>query len=203
MIGVLKKGARRRRQYEEHLYEIAGEELLNGKQRKGLWLKALSEANFDESNAKAIYLRLRVQALDDELAEKAELTAKKPDVSTQNVPVSQVSERNTNGRTSGQTSVGKKRDSQRRRVPAFVRFFSWLMIGIFGFQILDYLFFGKDLTLSPLRFIANIYFTFSTLTISVGVAAMQLAKLVFFLFCIYRAFRVRKHHKAEKMRVAT
>jgi len=48
---------------EELLFEYVALELENGELRKGLWTKALAECNFDERNAKAKYVNLRVDAL--------------------------------------------------------------------------------------------------------------------------------------------
>lgn len=51
---------------EEELYAHVVDELYNGVRRKGLWGKALAQANGSENRAKSIYLRLRVESLKDE-----------------------------------------------------------------------------------------------------------------------------------------
>lgn len=48
---------------DEAFFEMAGEEVARGTIRKGLWVKAMSEALGDEKVASSIYLRLRVQAM--------------------------------------------------------------------------------------------------------------------------------------------
>lgn len=53
---------------DEAYFEMAGEEVARGTVRKGLWVKALSEALGDEKKAGAIYIRLRVHAMRQEAA---------------------------------------------------------------------------------------------------------------------------------------
>lgn len=55
---------------DEAYFEMAGEELARGSIRKGLWVKALSEALGDEKKAHAIYLRLRVESMRREAADQ-------------------------------------------------------------------------------------------------------------------------------------
>ena len=52
---------------EEMLYAEAMREIESGIRRDGLWGKAIAESDGDEKKAKAFYLKLRVQALKDEL----------------------------------------------------------------------------------------------------------------------------------------
>lgn len=56
----------------EHLYEIAAKELEVNAPRKGLYARAFSEAMGEEAKAKAIYIRLRVEQLEDTLRAQAE-----------------------------------------------------------------------------------------------------------------------------------
>lgn len=57
---------------EDWVYEKVAEEIERNDLRKGLWLKASSEAMGDDKRARAIYVRLRVRQYVDEL----ELAAK-------------------------------------------------------------------------------------------------------------------------------
>ena len=52
---------------EEKLYEIVVEEMKRNEKREGLWAKAIVEANGDRESAQAVYIKLRVQALKDEI----------------------------------------------------------------------------------------------------------------------------------------
>ena len=52
---------------EEMLYAKVAEEIQRGIRRDGLWAKAISEAELNEDKAKAIYIKLRVQSLVDEI----------------------------------------------------------------------------------------------------------------------------------------
>tara|TARA_A100001015_G_scaffold189164_1_gene210687 strand:+ start:103 stop:462 length:360 start_codon:yes stop_codon:yes gene_type:complete len=52
---------------EEMLYAEAMREIEQGLRRDGLWGKALVEGGGDEKKARGCYLKLRVQALKDEL----------------------------------------------------------------------------------------------------------------------------------------
>ena len=56
---------------EIELYELVAEEIENNQQSKGLWLKALSDSEGDLDKAKALYVKLRVQMLEDEWIEQA------------------------------------------------------------------------------------------------------------------------------------
>ena len=51
---------------EVQLYEMVAEEIANNQQSKGLWAKAFSEVGGDHEKAKALYIKLRVQMLQDE-----------------------------------------------------------------------------------------------------------------------------------------
>ena len=59
---------------EDWVYEKVAEEIERNDLRKGLWLKASSEAMGDDKKARAIYVKLRVRQFVDELelAEKIE-----------------------------------------------------------------------------------------------------------------------------------
>jgi hypothetical protein len=54
---------------EEKIYEKVYEEVASGVKREGLWFKALSESDGEETKAKALYVKLRVRSLIDELIE--------------------------------------------------------------------------------------------------------------------------------------
>ncbi len=53
------------------LYGAIAEEIAQGYRREGLWAKALTEVDFDKSKAKAIYMRMAVKVLGQELREQA------------------------------------------------------------------------------------------------------------------------------------
>lgn len=48
---------------EEHLYELAAEEIAANSIRPGLWAKAIAEADGDDAKAKARYIKLRVETM--------------------------------------------------------------------------------------------------------------------------------------------
>lgn len=48
---------------EEHLYELAAEEIANNQIRPGLWAKAIAESDGDDAKAKARYIKLRVETM--------------------------------------------------------------------------------------------------------------------------------------------
>ena len=52
---------------EEMLYAEAMREIEQGIRRDGLWGKAIADSEGDDKKAKGLYLKLRVQALKDEL----------------------------------------------------------------------------------------------------------------------------------------
>ena len=52
---------------EEMLYAEVLREIENGIRRDGLWAKALSQSNMQQDTAKALYIKLRVQSLKDEV----------------------------------------------------------------------------------------------------------------------------------------
>jgi hypothetical protein len=52
---------------EESFYELALSELEDGEVRKGIWAKSLVSSEGDEEKARAIYIKLRVESLFDEM----------------------------------------------------------------------------------------------------------------------------------------
>lgn len=48
---------------EEHLYELAAEEIAANNIRPGLWAKAIAESDGDDAKAKARYIKLRVETM--------------------------------------------------------------------------------------------------------------------------------------------
>ncbi len=52
---------------DEILYEFVAAELANSMLKQGLWTKALSDAEWDESKAKSLYVKMRVAQLRSEL----------------------------------------------------------------------------------------------------------------------------------------
>jgi hypothetical protein len=51
---------------DEKYYEAVDEEIRSGNLKRGLWFKALVQANNDETQAKVLYVKWRVQHLVDE-----------------------------------------------------------------------------------------------------------------------------------------
>lgn len=51
---------------EEQIYAQVVDELSKGQRRDGLWAKALSDSDGDETRAKALYIKYRVQSIVDE-----------------------------------------------------------------------------------------------------------------------------------------
>lgn len=58
-----------RRISDEDYYEMVAKEMQDGRIRTGLWMKALAESEGDERKAEALYLKLRVASLKNEVAE--------------------------------------------------------------------------------------------------------------------------------------
>ena len=56
---------------EEQLYALVAAELGSSMIRQGLWTKALTDSDWNESRAKALYVRMRVPQLRDELLAQA------------------------------------------------------------------------------------------------------------------------------------
>jgi hypothetical protein len=50
------------------LYDAVAEEIANGEQMRGLWFKAIADAEGDEEKAKPLYLKYRVQMIRDQAA---------------------------------------------------------------------------------------------------------------------------------------
>ncbi len=68
LIDKINKMAADARRLEESLYAIALAEVANEDIKPGLWAKAFADSRGNDAVAKAIYLKLRVQSLRDELA---------------------------------------------------------------------------------------------------------------------------------------
>jgi len=61
---------------DELLYEFVAAELSNSLLKQGLWTKALSDSNWDEPKAKALYVKMRIgQVRNELLAELAQRQA--------------------------------------------------------------------------------------------------------------------------------
>ena len=58
------------------LYELVAEELENGQQSKGLWAKALAEGEGNLEKASGLYIKLRVQMVEDQWVENERLQQK-------------------------------------------------------------------------------------------------------------------------------
>jgi hypothetical protein len=56
---------------DAHLYAHIAKEIESGLMREGLWAKALSESEFDEGKARAVYMRMAVKSLQQELRARA------------------------------------------------------------------------------------------------------------------------------------
>lgn len=59
--------AAKQRKFEDALYEAVAKEIASGVKKEGLWAKALAEAEGNDTKAKAIYMRFRVQSMKDEI----------------------------------------------------------------------------------------------------------------------------------------
>lgn len=55
---------------DEVFYEIAADEIEAGELRRGLWLKCLAESDGNDQKARAAYIRIRVEELRGEEAER-------------------------------------------------------------------------------------------------------------------------------------
>lgn len=100
---------------EEIIYGEALREMESGIRRDGLWAKALSEAGGAEGAAKARYIKLRVQALRDEvniaLSEHKKLMA-------QDVENKRQAALTYNARMKSQAEEQRKREESERRAKA-------------------------------------------------------------------------------------
>lgn len=56
---------------DTHLYAHIAKEIDSGFRREGVWAKALTECNFDEAKARAIYMRMAVKVLQKEIRDTA------------------------------------------------------------------------------------------------------------------------------------
>ena len=66
MFKKFKTNSAKSRLLEEKLYEQVLDELKLDKRRDGLWAKALAESDGSEERAQSIYIKLRVQSIQDE-----------------------------------------------------------------------------------------------------------------------------------------
>lgn len=71
LLDFLNAHSHKNSKQEELLYEFVAAELEAGSLRKGLWIKALTETGFDNARARALYIKLRIVSLQDELRESA------------------------------------------------------------------------------------------------------------------------------------
>jgi len=65
MFDYLKKKAIQERVNDELLYEYVLDEIENKRMARGLWAKALANANGDDNKVQSIYMKYRVQSIKD------------------------------------------------------------------------------------------------------------------------------------------
>jgi len=68
MLRRIRDAGAMRRKIEEALYEAVSKEIADGIRKEGLWAKSLSETEGDETKARALYIRHRVQAMKDDIS---------------------------------------------------------------------------------------------------------------------------------------
>lgn len=184
--------ARRRRLHEERLYEIAVQEIERGEQRKGLWAKALADANFDHDGAKARYLKLRVQSLADAEAEAAHETNQaksSPASAAQTKPIPSPKIEDDPG-----PSTDNSPSAKRSWVSRIVGFVFWISLGVATYQFIDWLVFGHRHTLNPLDFISSLFFSLWHLG-ELEIGLVQLAMYVALGFCTFRAIKALRNRE--------
>ncbi|MBF0678802.1 MAG: hypothetical protein IR164_07680 [Devosia sp.] len=171
-----RSSARRRRLLDEHRYERAIEEIERGEQRKGIWAKALAQANFDAGKAKALYLKLRVQAMADEEQESSPTVAMTPPPPPQRVSLPD-------------RELAELRSEASSRVGRYFRAFLWIALGVFLFHTVNYLFFGVVPLINPISWMESATYLLNGMPY---LGLYNLVSLVMFGllgYCVYRAVR--------------
>ena len=79
MFEKLKLSIAAKRLHEETLYKQVVEELSQGQRRDGLWAKAMADSEGIEDRAKSLYIRYRVQSIQDE-SESAKASVKRQEL---------------------------------------------------------------------------------------------------------------------------
>ena len=79
MFEKLKLSIAAKRLHEETLYKQVVEELSQGQRRDGLWAKAMADSEGIEDRAKSLYIRYRVQSIQDE-SELAKASVKRQEL---------------------------------------------------------------------------------------------------------------------------
>lgn len=170
----------RRRERERQAYEAVAREIARGSRVEGLWLKAMSDAGFDQDAAKSGYVRLRVAQILDTRPVPAP-TPKRP-------PRPQPAPRAAHPKPARPLSLADFAPRPRR---AWGRGLLWLLGGVAGFQLLGWLVLGQPFAVDPVRFAERIFQSFAGLgqgAIATAAAAAQLALLVFAIYMALRAF---------------
>ncbi|MBK8336626.1 MAG: hypothetical protein IPL03_08515 [Sterolibacteriaceae bacterium] len=89
----------------EHLYERVVEELRVLGPKEGLWAKAFAETNGQEAQAKALYLRYRVEQLAELERESARLDAERAEERSRNAALAAEEERKVRAAKEGVTPM--------------------------------------------------------------------------------------------------
>ena len=106
---------------EEKVYEQVYEEVANGIKREGIWFKALSESDGEESKAKGLYVKYRVRSLIDELIVTEKIL--QDENKAQQIKDKEVAERNK------QLAIARDRLAiSRRRETSILSFFGVIRI---------------------------------------------------------------------------
>ena len=77
MFNKIRKDARKARAFEERIYEQIASELKAGNRKEGLWMKALSQSKGNEGIAQSTYIKLRLQAINDDYEAALEIAEPK------------------------------------------------------------------------------------------------------------------------------
>ena len=119
---------------EIQLYELVAEEIANNQQSRGLWVKAISEGEGNHEQAKALYIKLRVEMIKDEWAYADKVAAEE----VEQAEARGAAEQQRRGRVAKQQTRlhvedRRKREEKRREeyldgVPLYIRFILGIII---------------------------------------------------------------------------
>lgn len=99
MFEKFKRTSAAARLLEEQLYEQVVIELSQGQRRDGLWAKAMANSDGAEEKAKSLYIKYRVQSIQDE-AEISEAVAEQEEYNRKNASVIERQKRINNAEAS-------------------------------------------------------------------------------------------------------
>lgn len=181
IVGIFSK----RRERERLAYDFVAKEIADGIRSEGLWLKAMSDANFNQISAKAIYVRLRVASVIDNWDSFGDSETTRKEV--KNGGFGGAKEDNTSSHISKiETNTWRENKNGEVRLIGLI----WIALGVLAYQAFGWLILGYNFTLSPLEFASRVFYSLLSFGGDLSITAIYSVQLVILIAFTFKGVRV-------------